>query len=413
VSILDEQVLSQRLHEDLDTLTAPPAPVGTVLHRGRAIRARRWAAAASGLMAGAAAVAIVLSVQPGSPAARPAAARTGAATSSPGPARIPPPAGALNSARPAGGSVFAAGTAGGAAWQLSLRNVAGHGSGCLPAVMLNGTDGDLLSTPASLTNGITSSAFLNNAPGHPGAGYAALQVSPAVTHLTAIFRNGTTLTVHPVPLRACGQQLHLAGFAYPVSGVAQITAYSGGQFASTARETPPAGMFGGAGHPAGSATGQPPLRLVPGVWEHLGATPPDTASGTIGSGGSGAGRWRVTVTLGAAGECFAGSSFGAGSYTSGTACQPIGLPPATAVLRPLVFAAQPRLAGYGGLVSPRAATVTAALSNGTADRITPVTVGGRSYLALALPSGTTLTRLTLLDRSGHAFATVTSIPPAG
>jgi hypothetical protein len=40
-------------------------------------------------------------------------------------------------------------------------------------------------------------------------------------------------------------------------------------------------------------------------------------------------------------------------------------------------------------------------------------VGGRSYLALALPSGTTLTRLTLLDRSGHAFATVTSIPSVG
>src|ERR1700733_6652557 len=63
VSTLDEQVLSQRLHEDLDALAAPPAPVGPVLHRGRSIRARRWAAAASGLMAGAAAVAIVVSGQ--------------------------------------------------------------------------------------------------------------------------------------------------------------------------------------------------------------------------------------------------------------------------------------------------------------------------------------------------------------
>jgi hypothetical protein len=57
--------------------------------------------------------------------------------------------------------------------------------------------------------------------------------------------------------------------------------------------------------------------------------------------------------------------------------------------------------------------VVATLSNGTTERITPVTVGGRGYLALALPSGTTLTRLALRDRSGHAFATVTSIPPAG
>lgn len=409
MSILDEQVLSQRLHEDLDALAPRPAPVGPVLHRGRAIRARRWAAAASGLMVGAAAVAIVVSARTGGPAARPAAARTGAATSSPGPARTSSSPGILNSPPPRGGTVFAAGTAVGAPWQLSLRNIAGHGSSCLPAVMLDGSDGDLLASPANLTNGIISTAFLDHAPGHAGAGYAALQVGPAVTRLTATFRNGTTLAVHPVPLRACGQQLHLAGFAYPASGVAQITASSGGQLASMARETVPPSMFAGPGSP----TGQPALRLVAGVWEHMGATPAATASGVIGSGQAGGGRWRVTVTLGAAGECFAGSSFGASSYSSGSACQPIGLPPATAVLRPLVFAAQTRLAGYGGLVSPRTATVTATLSSGTTERITPVTVGGRRYLALAMPSGTTLTRLTLDDTSGHAFATVTSIPPAG
>jgi hypothetical protein len=411
VSTLDEQVLSQRLHEDLDTLAAPPAPVGPVLHRGRAIRARRWAAAASGLMAGAAAVALVVSAQTGGPAARPAAARTGAASSSPGPARTSSPPGILNSAPPPGGTVFAAGTAGGAAWQLALRNIADRGSSCLPAVMLDGADGDLLSAPANPAGGIISTAFLDNPPGHLGFGYAALQVGPAVTRLTAIFRDGTTLTAHPLSLRACGQQLRLAGFAYPASGVAQITAYSGGQLASTARETVPASMSGPGS--AGSATGQPALRLVPGVWEQAGATPAAVASGVIGSGQASGGRWRVSVTLGAAGECFAGSSFGASSYSSGSACQPIGLPPATAVLCPLEFAAQTRLAGYGGLVSPRAATVTATLSGGTTERITPVTVGGRRYLALALPSGTTLTRLTLDDASGHAFATVTSIPPSG
>ena len=412
VSILDEQVLSQRLHEDLDAVAVPPAPVGAVRRRGRSIRARRWAAAASGLMAGAAAVAIAVSAQPGNPAARPAAARTGAAPSSSPAASVLPPAGDLNSAVPPGGNAFAAGTAGGAAWQLSVRNIAGQGPSCLPAVMLDGTDGDLLAGAAA-SQGITSTAFLVNAPGHPGAGFAALQVAPAVTRLTAIFRNGTTLTVHPVPERVCGQQLHLAGFAYPASGVARITAYSSGQFASTARETVPASLFRGAGDPGGTAAGQPALRLVPGVWEHTGATPPDTASGTIGSGHLGSGRWRVTVTLGAAGECFAGASFGSGAYTSGRACQPIGLPPATAVLRPLVFSMPSGLAGYGALVSPRAGTVMATLSDGTAEHITPVTVGGRGYVALALPAGTTLTRLTLEDRSGHTFATVTSIPPAG
>jgi hypothetical protein len=105
-----------------------------------------------------------------------------------------------------------------------------------------------------------------------------VQVAPAVNRLSAIFRNGTTLTLHPVTLRACGQQLHLAEFACPASGVTH---------------------------------------------------------------------WR----------------------------------PPCPTARP---SRSPR--------SPPAA---------------------RGYLALALPSGTTLTRLTLRNRSGHAFATVTSIPPAG
>ena len=145
--------------------------------RGRAIRARRWAAAGSGLMAGAAAVAIAVSVQTGGPGRRGQPARTAAAAS---PAGSQSPAGILNSATPPGGSVFAAGVAGGAAWQLSVRNIAGNGSGCLPAVLLNGTDGDLLSAPPATPAGLTDIAFLDNLPGGSGAGYAALQVAPAL-----------------------------------------------------------------------------------------------------------------------------------------------------------------------------------------------------------------------------------------
>ena len=291
--------------------------------RGRAIRARRWAAAGSGLMAGAAAVAIAVSVQAGSRRG-PAGRRTGAAAS---PAGSPSAAGILNSATPPGGPVFAAGVADGAGWQLSVRNIAGHGSSCLPAVMLNGTDGDLLSAPPPAPAGLSDVAFLDNVPGGSGAGYASLQVAPAVTRLTAIFRNGTRLDLQPVTVRVCGREMHLAGFAYPASGVAQITAYAGGQLAAMSRETPPASLFRGAGQ-AGGQPAAPALRLVPGVWEHLGATPAVTATGTAGSGRLGAARWRVTVTLGPAGECFAGASFGGGPYTSSSVCVPIGLPPA-------------------------------------------------------------------------------------
>ena len=419
VSILDEQVLSERLHRqlhaDLGALPAPPAPVGAVRRRGRAIRARRWAAAGSGLMAGAAAVAIAVSVQTGGPAARPAAARPAAArtAAAASPAGSQSPAGILNSATPPGGSVFAAGVAGGAAWQLSVRNIAGNGSGCLPAVLLNGTDGDLLSAPPATPAGLTDIAFLDNLPGGSGAGYAALQVAPGVTRLTAIFRNGTRLGLHPVTVHVCGREMHLAGFAYPASGVAQITASSGGQLAATSQETPPASLFRGADDTGGHAASSPGLRLVPGVWEHVGATPAVAATGTAGSGRLGTARWGVTVTLGPAGECFAGASFGGGPYTSSSACVPIGLPPATAALHPVVLTAQPRVVAYAGLVNARTATVVATLSDGTSRRIRPVTIAGRRYLALAVPAGATLTRVTLRDAAGHAFATVTVIPPAG
>jgi hypothetical protein len=53
------------------------------------------------------------------------------------------------------------------------------------------------------------------------------------------------------------------------------------------------------------------------------------------------------------------------------------------------------------------------VQQGPTGRISPVTAGGRSYVARALPSGTMLTRLALAGTSGHTFATGTSIPPVG
>ena len=55
----DEQTLSRRLHQELDALPAPAAPVGAVIRRGAARRARRWVATASGLAAAAAVAAAV------------------------------------------------------------------------------------------------------------------------------------------------------------------------------------------------------------------------------------------------------------------------------------------------------------------------------------------------------------------
>ena len=48
-----------------------------------------------------------------------------------------------------------------------------------------------------------------------------------MTRLTVGLRDGGTLTLRPATVRACGRRLPLAGFNYPGSGVATITAYAG------------------------------------------------------------------------------------------------------------------------------------------------------------------------------------------
>ena len=59
MSGIDEQTLSRRLHQELDALPAPAAPLGAVIRRGATRRARRWVATASGLAAAAAVAAAV------------------------------------------------------------------------------------------------------------------------------------------------------------------------------------------------------------------------------------------------------------------------------------------------------------------------------------------------------------------
>jgi hypothetical protein len=53
----------------------------------------------------------------------------------------------------------------------------------------------------------------------------------------------------------------------------------------------------------------------------------------------------------------------------------------------VVLTAQPRVVAYAGLVNARTATAVATLSEGTSQRIRPVTIAGRRYLALAVPAG--------------------------
>lgn len=408
MSGIDEQTLSRRLHQqlhgELDALPAPAAPDGAVIRRGAARRARRWAATASGLAA-AAAVAVAVPLLAGH---APPAARLGHTVSSGTTGRA---SHVTHTGHPAApvltGSTFAAGTAAGRPWRLSVRNIADPGARCLPAIVLNATDGYLPPTGTGVAGGLASLAFLTSVPGQPGTGYAALRVSPDVTRLTVGLRDGRTLALRPVQVQACGHRLPLAGFSYSQSGVATITAYAGAQMLT--RVTPPASLFTAAGSYA--APGTPgsagsTLRLVPGVWQQLWRTPSAVASGVLASGRLDGTRWRISVQLGAAGDCFLGATFDGHAATQATDCVPIAVPPGTVTLQHFLIDQRTGLTSYAGLVSPRTAYLVARLSDGRPVRVQPAQAGGRRYVAFAVPAGRTVTSVTVYDRAGVAFGMV-------
>lgn len=387
----EERVLRQRLREETDQLETGPAPADAILRRGRAIRARRRGAAASCVAVVAVAVAVTASVQALSPAGKLAPTR---------------PAGhpsrhhvTLNVPDPrAPGGVFASGITDGRPWRLAARNVTGPAPSCLPAVMLNGRNGDLLNIPARAGLIVGNWAFWNDASSQPRTGVAFAELGRRVTSLSVTLRDGSRFAVRPISVALCGQQFRLAGFGYPASGVRTIAAYRGDQ--ATVTYSPPRGTF------------SPDSALPADTWDNTAAAR-TTASGVIGAGPIRGTPWRLRVTLGGDGECFEAALSVAGTTGSASICRPIGMPPAGVSLITLPYntgGSGGILLSYMGTVSERTVYLRADLSDGTTPRLMPMVVAGRKYFALATPKGVIVRRLTLYDGTGHAFAAATSIP---
>jgi hypothetical protein len=368
VKLPDETVLRQRLYEELDPGEISPAPVAAVFRRSRTVRARRLALITSGVAVIAAAVSVLAVLAPG---------RT-----------LPTPNG------PAGGRVFASGTANGRVWRLAAVNLADPGYRCLPGIVVNGQDGDLLQ-PGFLP-GLTLGdvAFLAVYPGRPSIGFAFLQLRPGVSSVTAHLGDRTRLGLRPVTVTVCGQQFRLAGFEYPRQGVTRITARSAqGRPISY---TPLADYF------------NPASPLQTGTWVNVQGAAGNVAAGEIGSGTIGGTPWRMKVTLGPDGECFTSQIGPAGPGFAASICVTVGAPPKGASLTPLPYGAA--VIWYAGTANSRTTYLLAHLSNGTTSRLVPAVVGGRKYFVLAVADRVKLTRLTLYDTHRHVLADITSIP---
>jgi hypothetical protein len=379
VTPADERALRRRLHEELDLADLAPAPVDAVFRRSRAVKTRRLAAIASGT----AAIAVAAGVL---------------AVSPPGHAR-PGPSGPR--VTPALGGVFATGTANGKRWKLAAVNLADPGSRCLPGVVVNGRDGDLLQPGFLPGMALGNAAFWAASPGRPGIGFGFLWPRPGVSDVTVTFGDGTTRSVKAVAVAVCGQRFRLAGFEYPRQGVTRIIARSarGRQIAYT----PLADYF------------NPASPLQTGGWLNVQGVSRNVAVGTIGSGSIGGTSWRMNVTLGPDGECFdaevgpssakAGPSTAAGSASI---CSPIGAPPDAADITGLPYGRT--MAWYSGTVNARTAYLRIHLSNGMTKRLVPASTGGRKYFALGVKQDVRLTRLTLYDARNNALADLTSLP---
>jgi hypothetical protein len=390
VNSTEERALRQRLREETDQLETGSAPVDAILRRGRAIRARRRGAVASCVAVVAVTVAVTAFVQALSPAGKLAPTI---------------PAGhpsrhnvVLNVPDPrAPGGVFASGSADGRPWRLAVRNIAGPAPGCLPAVMLNGHDGDLLDVRAGTGLIVGNWAFWNDAGGQPRTGVAFAELGSRVTSVAVTLRNGTRFAVRPVSVALCGQQFRLAGFGYPASGVLKVAAYRSDQ--ATFTYSPPRGTF------------SPDSALPADTWDNTTAAS-NAASGLIGAGAVSGTPWRLRVTLGSDGECFEVALRPDGTPGSASICRPIGMPPADVSLITLPYGTPSGgvLLWYMGTVSARTAYLRAGLSDGTTTRLLPVQIAGRKYFALATAKGVIARQLTLYDAAGHAFASTTEIP---
>jgi hypothetical protein len=290
-------------------------------------------------------------------------------------------------------------------WRLAAVDLADPGYRCLPGVVLDGQNGDLLQPGFLPGLALGNAAFLAVNPGRPGIGFAFLQLRPDVSGVTADLGDGTRLGLRPVTVTVCGQQFRLAGFEYSPQGVTRITARSAQ--GRPIAYTPLADYF----NPASS--------FQDGTWInatwilYVQGAAGNVASGEIGSGSIGGTSWRVQVTLGPDGECFTSQSAPFGWGFDASVCVPVGAPSQSVSLTPIPFPMRGAVIWiwYPGTVNASTAYLLAHLSNGTTRRLVPAVVAGRRYFVLAVAEGVKLTRLTLYDTHRHVLANITSFPP--
>jgi hypothetical protein len=369
------------------------------------LRRRRSAWVTAGVLGLAGVVAAAVLVRP-PPAAEPSLAPHGP----PLPVTVP-----VSGVAGADG-VFARGAADGYTWQLAVQDIADPGRRCIPAVTINGNDAD----PVYPAPG--NGADVTLGPAAPGIGFAFVQVPDGIAGLAA---DGHSLPA--ITATACGLHYRLTGFAYRLTSPPQITAVSGHP-GWPKRRPATSSAVPGSTVPIATIPGWPdglelplisePSPSVPqpdGMWNNVGPTSADNATGVIATGKG----WLVTLMFSVTGDCYTFSSADAAGIPQVSVCGPVSMPdgPETILALPLSLsfppAGRPVPTGYAVRVSPATAHLRASLSDGSTQLVTPRVVDGRRYAAFSVGSALRLKRLTWLDATGQAFASTTALPRYG
>jgi hypothetical protein len=360
--------LRRALHGMLESLPPSPAPLETIVRRGRRIRLRRAGAAAGALGLAGIIVVTSLALRASPPSAVPAAP---AITAGPG-------------------GVFAHGTVNGHPWRLAVQNIADPGYSCLPAIVLNGTDADpVYPKPAT-------AAVVALGPAEPGAGYAFVQLPSTINAITV---NGD-VSVPAATVAACGLRYHVAGFSYSLAKPLRVTV----------------------AHPPSVITMpvvsiQPPGRNTtpqnPGLWINVNTALAESDQEELAMGALPDGQqWVISLQFGAGGDCYELDGF---NHQMGY-CGPVSTPggPETIMALPLAFpSAGTGATGYVVPVSPGLGQLLATLSDGSAAPVTFCVADGRRYAVFIVVDPLRLRKLTWYDAGGHAIASTTAVPRFG
>ncbi len=372
----------------LPQVIEPPAPVDSIIRRGKGIRLRRAVAAVGCLsLGGIIAAATVLAPPP---------------TLAPQESTLSVTVPASGTAGP--GGVFASGTVNGHSWRLAVQDIADPGYRCIPAITINGTYADPV-YPAP-ENG----ADVAIGPAEPGVGFAFVQLPADVEGLVLDGKERLPATTATV----CGQHYRVVGFAYRLTHQPQITAVR-------ARPGWPKLRMSGDNDaqdlPAVTqlpltSTATAPMSQTDGMWNNVGTTGAETASGILASGQD----WSIRLLFGPGGDCYEFSASSPNNPDIG-ACGPISTPdgPETIMALPLSYplGADNGATGYALQVSPVTTHLQATLSDGSTRLVTPQVVGGRRYAAFTVGRSLRLTRLTWINAAGKEIASTAALPRYG